>query len=81
MVELALLYGIKHYTCMAEASFLSTVVAVGWECEPLGLPQKVNGETMGALLSHVTPETLQLFRQKMGWRNPILELDSIAEAA
>ena len=81
MVEFALLYGITHYTCLAEMSFLSTIMAVGWECEPLGLPQVVNGETVGALLIKITPATLQMFRTKMGWRHPILEVDAIAQAA
>ncbi len=45
IVELALLYGITRYTCLAVPAFLSTIMAVGWECEPLGLPRDVNGET------------------------------------
>ena len=81
MVEFALLYGINKYTCLAETSWLSSIMAVGWECEPLGLPKDINGENVGALQIHVTPATLQLFRQKMGWRHPVLELDSIAQAA
>ena len=81
MVEFGLLYGINRYTCLAETSFLSTVMAIGWECEPLGLPKEVNGETVGALLIKITPATLQLFRAKMGWRYPVLEVDAIAKAA
>jgi N-acyl-L-homoserine lactone synthetase len=81
MVEFGLLYGINRYTCLAETSFLSTVMAIGWECEPLGLPKEVNGETVGALLIKITPATLQLFRTKMGWRYPVLEVDAIAKAA
>lgn len=81
MVEFALLYGISKYTCVAETSWLSSIMAVGWECEPLGLPQEINGESVGALLINITPATLQLFRMKMGWRHPVLELDAIAKAA
>ncbi|MBS0472976.1 MAG: GNAT family N-acetyltransferase [Proteobacteria bacterium] len=81
MVELALLYGIGRYTCVAETSWLSSIMAVGWECEPLGLPQEINGESVGALIINITPATLQLFRMKMGWRLPVLELDAIAKAA
>jgi N-acyl-L-homoserine lactone synthetase len=81
MVEFALLYGIDQYTLLAETGFLSTIMAVGWECEPLGLPQEINGETVGALRIKITPATLQLMRAKMGWRHPILELDAIAQAA
>ncbi|HEY0300243.1 MAG TPA: acyl-homoserine-lactone synthase [Rhizomicrobium sp.] len=81
MVEFALLYGINKYTCVAETSWLSSIMAVGWECEPLGLPKEINGETVGALIINITPATLQLFRMKMGWRHPVLELDAIAKAA
>ncbi len=79
MVELALLYGITRYTCLAVPAFLSTIMAVGWECEPLGLPRDVNGETVGALLIKISPATLQLLRMRMGWRHPILEIDAIAD--
>jgi acyl-homoserine lactone synthase len=81
MVEFALLYGITKYTCVAETSWLSSIMAVGWECEPLGLPRDINGESIGALMINITPATLQLFRMKMGWRHPVLELDAIAKAA
>ncbi|HEY0107779.1 MAG TPA: acyl-homoserine-lactone synthase [Rhizomicrobium sp.] len=81
MVEFALLYGISKYTCVAETSWLSSIMAVGWECEPLGLPKELNGESVGALTISITPATLQLFRMKMGWRHPVLELDAVAKAA
>jgi N-acyl-L-homoserine lactone synthetase len=81
MVEFALLYGINCFTCLGAPSFLSIVMAVGWECEPLGLPRDINGETLGALTIKVSPATLQLFRMKMGWRLPVLELDAVAKAA
>lgn len=81
MVELALLYGITRYTCVAAPGFLSTIMAVGWECEPLGLPRDVNGEMIGALLIKISPATLQLLRMRMGWRHPVLELDAIVKAA
>jgi N-acyl-L-homoserine lactone synthetase len=81
MVEFALLYGINKYTCVAETSWLSSIMAVGWECEPLGLPQQINGESIGALSINITPATLQLFRMKMGWRHPVLEIDAITKAA
>jgi N-acyl-L-homoserine lactone synthetase len=81
MVEFALLYGISRYTCVAETSWLSSIMAVGWECEPLGLPKELNGESVGALVINITPATLQLFRMKMGWRHPVLELDAVAKAA
>ncbi|MEJ1968059.1 MAG: acyl-homoserine-lactone synthase [Rhizomicrobium sp.] len=81
LVEFGLLYGIRRYTCVTHVPYLSHLLSVGWECEPLGLPQAV-GETMvGALSISVTPATLQLFRQKMKSRIPVLQLDHIAQAA
>ncbi|MBV9542096.1 MAG: hypothetical protein JO167_12595 [Alphaproteobacteria bacterium] len=47
----------------------------------LGEPRAVNNEVIGAMAINITPATLQLFRQKMGSRTPVLQLDSIAEAA
>lgn len=74
LVEFALLYGISRYTCMAHMQWLSQLLAVGWHAEPLGLPQEAGGEIVGAIAIHVTPATLQLFRERSGSRAPILEL-------
>lgn len=81
MVEFALLYGIQRYTCITHVPYLSYLLAVGWECEPLGMPQTVGDSLIGALSINITPATLQLFRQKMKSRVPVLQLDHIAHAA
>ena len=82
MAEFALLYGIRKYTCVAASWWISSLMDVGWECEMLGQPKDLNGQSIGALLIDITPATLKLFRLKMGWRYPVLELDAaIGKAA
>src|SRR6185503_7430603 len=46
--------------------YLAHLLAVGWECEPLGVPQQVGPDVVGALSISITPATLQLFREKRG---------------
>jgi acyl-homoserine lactone synthase len=76
LVEFGLLYGVSCYTCVCETSFLSQILAMGWDCEPLGLPQRVGGQVLGALALNVTPATLQLFRSQWGCPFPVLELSA-----
>ena len=81
LCEFGLLYGINKYTCVAHIQWLSSLLAVGWECEMLGGPREVGGEVIGAMSISISPATLQLFRQKLGTRVPVLQLDAFAEAA
>lgn len=81
MCEFGLLYGINKYTCVTHVQYLTHLLAVGWECEPLGEPQQVGADVVGALSISITPATLQLFREKLGTRRPVLELDAFAVAA
>jgi len=81
LCEFGLLYGINKYTCVAHVQWLSSLLAVGWECEPLGEPRQVGGEMIGAMSISITPATLQMFRNKTGSRMPVLQIDAIAQAA
>jgi len=81
LCEFGLLYGIRRYTCVSHMPYLSHLLSVGWECEPLGEPKEVGGSVLGALSITITPATLQLFRHKMQSRVPVLQLDHISEAA
>lgn len=81
MCEFGLLYGINKYTCVTHVQWLSHLLALGWECEPLGEPQQVGKDVIGAMSISITPATLQLFRTKLGTRTPVLQLDAFAEAA
>jgi acyl-homoserine lactone synthase len=81
MCEFGLLYGISRYTCVTHVQYLSNLLAVGWECELLGEPRQVDRDVVGALSISITPTTLQLFREKLGSRTPVLQLDAFAAAA
>ena len=75
IVEFALQSGISRYTMMTHMAFLSAVLAVGWDCEPLGLPATVDGDQIGALLLTITPATLILLRDKWNFAGPVLRPD------
>jgi acyl-homoserine lactone synthase len=73
VIEFALLYGVRRYTCVSHVQYLSQVLAVGWDCEPLGLPQPGDdGMMAGAIAISITPDTLSLVRGRAGLRSPIL---------
>lgn len=81
MCEFGLLYGINRYTCVTHVQYLSNLLAVGWECDLLGEPRQVGRDVVGALSISITPATLQLFREKLGSRTPVLQIDAFAAAA
>lgn len=77
VIEFALLYGVRRYSCMSHMQYLSQVLAVGWDCEPLGLPQPdASGQMVGAIIIKITPETLSLVRSRAGLRAPILRWET-----
>jgi N-acyl-L-homoserine lactone synthetase len=52
---------IATYTGVAELGWLQQILAFGWRCRPLGLPQRIDGRTLGALridIDHETPALL-----------------------
>jgi len=81
MVEFGLLYGITRFTCVAEMPWISQIIGMGWRCDPLGLPQEVDGEMIGALQINISPEVLKIFRQHPGCSAPVLMTGYMAEAA
>ncbi|CAN5497335.1 acyl-homoserine-lactone synthase [soil metagenome] len=58
-VEFALLQEIESYTCIADAGWLSQILSLGWDCWPLGLPQKIGRSLTGALRIEIGPQTLR----------------------
>jgi N-acyl-L-homoserine lactone synthetase len=72
MVEFALLNGIRRFTLVSHLPYLSALLAIGWDCEPLGLPQEHAGQMVGALVVNVTPDTLSLLRMRANLRGPVL---------
>jgi len=62
MVDYALLRGIRTFTGVVSARFLSQILAMGWQCSPLGQPWSVGGSTIVAFridLDERTPRQLQ----------------------
>lgn len=57
LVEHALAHGIRAYTAIAEIGWFQQILAFGWHCAPLGLPQMVDGAMLVALKIDVTTET------------------------
>ena len=81
MIEFGLLTGIDCYTCVCEMGFLSQLLASGWKCEPLGLPQLVDGAVIGAL--KIQCDTSSLARTRASWRyaSPALRLAEFDQIA
>jgi len=57
VVEYALYRGIASYTCIADSGWLSQILSLGWDCQPLGLPRKIDRTMTGALQIAITPDT------------------------
>lgn len=81
MIEFGLLTGIDFYTCVCEMGFLSQLLASGWKCEPLGIPQLVDGAVIGAL--KIKCDTSSLARTRANWRyaSPALRLTEFSQIA
>jgi len=63
LVEYALLTGITSYTGVAEIGWLNQILALGWRCNPLGLPQPVGNMLLGALQIHIDADSIRLLRK------------------
>lgn len=72
LIEYALANGIARYTMMTHTAYLSTLLAVGWDIEPLGMPAQIAGEPVGALEISVTEETLPRLRKMYGFQRPVI---------
>ena len=81
VVEFALANGVRRYTCMTHVPYLAAVLAVGWECMPLGLPQEDAGVTVGAIVIEITDDTLAMLRQRTGVSEPVLRRETRHAAA
>jgi N-acyl-L-homoserine lactone synthetase len=76
MVEFAVIHGIRRYTCLTHVPYLSSVLSVGWDCEPLGLPQDDGGVMLGAVVIDVSLETLVMMRQRRGVYDSVLQVEA-----
>lgn len=80
VVEFAVLTGITRYTCVTHLPFLSRLLAIGWDCEPLGFPVPDHGVEIGAMMIQITPDTLRMLRRRAGLHSGVLDA-SLSEAA
>lgn len=57
LVEHALVQGITAYTAIAEIGWFQQILAFGWRCLPLGLPQIDGGTMLAALRIEIDDDT------------------------
>jgi N-acyl-L-homoserine lactone synthetase len=62
VVEFALLRRITTYTCIADSGWFHQILALGWDCWPLGLLRKLGRTNTGALRIDISPRTRELLR-------------------
>lgn len=62
-VEFALANGIDTFTCVADGGWYSQILAMGWRCEPLGLPRQIGGSVTGALKIRINAEARNHLRE------------------
>ncbi len=73
LVEFAVAEGVRHFTMMTHMAFLPAVMAVGWDCEPLGMPVTCDGVAIAALRISVDAGTLARLRRQWNFGAPLLQ--------
>lgn len=81
LVAHALQCGIRTYTGVAEMGWLQQILAFGWDCRPLGLPQCIGGRTIGALAISIEPATPALLSSNGIWVDEDLAEPALSQAA
>lgn len=74
LVEYALLTDITSYTGVAELGWLNQILALGWRCDPLGIPKPIGKSLLGALQIHVGTDTINLLRKAGTYASSELKL-------
>lgn len=72
LFEHALAAGITRYTMMTHLSWLSGLLTLGWDCEPLGLPMSSDGTEIAAMQVLVNRDSLERLRREWGFAAPAL---------
>lgn len=75
IIEFALAHRVRHFTMMTHMAFLASVLAVGWDCEPLGLPVDMDGVAVAALRIDVDAATLGRLQAEWNLIGPALAFD------
>ena len=77
MTEYALLTGIRGYTGVADMGWMSRVLSAGWRCEPLGLPQRIGGATVGAMMIHIDADTIRRLQVSGKYHSSVLHVEEL----
>jgi len=75
MLEFGFLFDIRRFVGVTNLQYLSRMLAFGWDCMPLGLPQAMDGVPVGAFVVDNSPASIAAFRARTGTRFPALQLD------
>lgn len=75
IIEFALANGVRHFTMMTHMAYLASVLAAGWDCEPLGLPVDMGGVAVAALRINVDAATLGRLQAEWNLVGPALAFD------
>ncbi|HEX8443473.1 MAG TPA: acyl-homoserine-lactone synthase [Allosphingosinicella sp.] len=81
LVRYALDNEVTTYTGVAEMGWLQQILAFGWRCRPLGLPNLVGGRMLGALRIDIDADTPALLAANGIYRHAPLEPIEILQAA
>lgn len=81
LVEHALSTGVDTYTGVADMGWFQQILAFGWRCRPLGLPQVVGGRMLAALTIEITAETPSLLAASGVYRPTATATPRALEAA
>jgi acyl-homoserine lactone synthase len=75
MTEYALLTGVRAYTGVADMGWMSRVLSAGWSCEPLGLPSKIGGVSVGAMMIHIDADTIRRLQVSGKYHSSVLRAE------
>ena len=75
LVEFGMARGLSAFTMMTPMDALPTVIAAGWNCQPLGLPPAADGVTIAALRITFDAAILNRIRNQYRFVEPVLRLD------
>ena len=80
IIEFALAHKVRHFTMMTHMAYLASVIAVGWDCEPLGMPEEMDGVAVAALRIDVDAATLARLQGQWNLVGPALAFDCTESA-
>jgi len=77
-LQFAFATGIRKFTGVTHAQFLSAVLASGLEVEPLGLPQNYAGSMIGAHVVHFGVDDMRREERKLGLASSFASAPALA---